>query len=246
MFSAKELYAIAKQRGLQQHVLQFEGLLTMLQYKKPYEITSRYIGQSKEVLDWGCGNGHFSYFLTQNGVSVTGFSFDPSPIFLRGSPLFEHALGSLDDPVTLPFAIERFDAVFSVGVLEHVYQTGGDEIGSLKEICRVLRSNGRFFCFHFPNKYQWIEPVARLLGGLEHFHERKYSIKQIRSFLDESGFTLLDWGRYNFLPRNQLRKLPASIKDNPLVVAVFQWLDQSLSILLPMFCTNFYFVAEKK
>lgn len=237
---------MAKQGGLQQHVLRFEGLLTMLQYRKPYEITPRYIGKSKEVLDWGCGNGHFSYFRTQNGISATGFSFEPSPIFLRDSPLFEYAVGSPDDPVALPFSIERFDDVFSMGVLEHVYQTGGDEIGSLKEIHRVLRPNGRFFCFHFPNKYQWIEPVAKLLGGLEYFHERKYSIKQIRSLLDESGFTLLDWGRYNFLPRNQLRKLPASIKDNPLIVSVFQGLDQSLSFLLPMLCTNFYFVAEKK
>lgn len=237
---------MAKQGGLQHHVLQFEGLLTMLQYKKPYEITSRYIGQSKEALDWGCGNGHFSYFLTQNGVSTTGFSFEPSPIFLRDSPLFEHATGSPDDPVALPFSIERFDAVFSVGVLEHVYQTGGDEIASLKEIRRVLRPNGRFFCFHFPNRYQWIEPVANFFGGAEHFHERKYSIKQIRSLLDDSGYTLLDWGRYNFLPRNQLRKLPASIRDNLLVVTVFQLLDQLLSFLLPMLCTNFYFVAEKK
>ena len=246
MLSTKELMAAAVNERVQQHLLQFDSLLTMLQYKTPYRITSRYFGRMKNVLDWGCGNGHFSYYLTKNGIPSTGYSFDDFPAALKSSRLFTHCPASGKDPVRLPFNDESFDTVFSVGVLEHVYETGGNEVDSLREIDRILRPQGLFFCFHFPNKYQWIEPAGKLLGKLEHYHNRKYSIHQIKSFLALTNFDLLEWGRYNFLPRNQLRRLPSPLKENPVFLSAFQGLDSLLTTLLPQLCTNFYFVAVKK
>ncbi|MBQ4132690.1 MAG: methyltransferase domain-containing protein [Desulfovibrionaceae bacterium] len=47
--------------------------------------------------------------------------------------------------------------MFSIGVFEHVHETGGDQLASLKEISRVLKPEGFFLCFHLPNKYSWVE-----------------------------------------------------------------------------------------
>jgi SAM-dependent methyltransferase len=245
MIFTKEVLATAKNEGADVDVLQFGNLLTALQYETAYAVTIPRLNNAKEVLDWGCGNGHFSFFLTHRGFVTTGYSFEPSPPCLRGNRLFTHVEGTFKDPSGLPFDDGMFDAVFSIGVLEHVYETGGSEAASLREIYRVLSPGGQFFCFHFPNSCQWIEPIGKMLGGTEHFHHRKYSLGQIKDLMRESGFHLSAWGRYNFLPRNQLRKLPRSITENRLVAVLYQAADRFLSALLPIFCTNFYFVGKK-
>ena len=100
------------------------------------------------------------------------------------------------------FLIEdgAFDCVFSIGVLEHVFETGGDEVASLREIRRVLKPGGHFLCFHFPNKHQWVEPVGKLLGIAEHFHRRKYTISNVKTFTEATALRLVDYGRYNVSP----------------------------------------------
>ena len=113
--------------GIQVHVLQFENFLTMLQYRKTYEVTLHSVKRGMKVLDWGCGNGHFSYFLTRQNIDTTGFSFNTNPIFLEHEPLFHFTQGDPDESTALPFADSTFDIVFSIGVLEHVYETGGSE-----------------------------------------------------------------------------------------------------------------------
>ena len=240
-------YFIESQRtGVQENVLQFENLLTMLQYRKTYEVTLRLIKQGMKVLDWGCGNGHFSYFLSRQNIDTTGFSFHTVPIILEHEPLFHFAQGDSHEPATLPFADSTFDIVFSIGVLEHVYETGGSEERSLQEIRRVLKSGSRFLCFHFPNRFQWVEPLGKFLGLTEYFHHRKYTHKNIQQLAERIGFQIEEIGRYNFFPRNQLRFLPAWFKQNTLVIHLFEFMDELFSRLLPWFCTNYYFIAQVK
>ena len=40
------------------------------------------------VLDWGWGNGHFTYFLTQRGIRTDGLAFEDPPSMLASEPLF--------------------------------------------------------------------------------------------------------------------------------------------------------------
>src|SRR5512134_3570373 len=58
-------------------LVQFRSLAGAHQYLRLYELWRRFVPAGAEVLDWGAGNGHFSYFLSRAGYRATGFSFNP-------------------------------------------------------------------------------------------------------------------------------------------------------------------------
>ena len=53
----------------------FGNCVSAGQYRIVYEAALSHLPDGAKVLDWGCGNGHFSYFLMRMGFRVTGFSF---------------------------------------------------------------------------------------------------------------------------------------------------------------------------
>lgn len=243
--SGSQYLASVQSSGNTKHFWQYENLFTSLQYETVFQVSARFLAAGASALDWGCGNGHFSHFLKSQGANVTAFTIQPASSYLDRETSIRYVQGSMNEPVRLPFEDNTFDSVFSIGVLEHVYETGGDEVASLREIRRVLKPGGRFLCFHFPNKHQWVEPVGKMLGVNEHFHERKYTIADINRFTEESALRLVDYGRYNFMPRNQFRKLPKVLQRGNVIPRALHWFDRGLAATLPFFCTNQYFVAQK-
>jgi hypothetical protein len=131
-------------------------------YVRLCDLVPAHVPEGAKVLDWGAGNGHLSFLLAQSGYDATGYSLFPQefPAWLK-EPAYELVVGDPSDPVALPFADESFDAVFSCGVLEHVRETGGDEVASLRKIHRVLQPGGVFIAYHFANRYSWIETSWR-------------------------------------------------------------------------------------
>lgn len=244
-FEIDDFFDQALQAGLARFAFQFRCRASAHQYRLVYERTLRYLNAGAKVLDWGCGNGHFSYFLTQHGISTTGFSFDPKPTMLELASLFTYVRGSEQDPVTLPFPESSFDAVFSIGVLEHVRETGGSELGSLQEIHRILRPGGYFMCYHFPNKYGWIEPIKQKLLPSSHFHRYKYTTANIRELVSVAGLSLIEMGTYGFLPRNEMCRLPASLSMGRGFVSWIDKVDNILCHIASRFSQNFLFVAKR-
>src|SRR5258705_2800839 len=188
-------------------LLQFGSLAAAHQYLRLYRTWRRYVPPGSEVLDWGAGNGHFSYFLVRAGYRATGFSFEPF-VFERWLPegSYRFVPGSMRDPVRLPFADASFDAAASIGVLEHVRETGGNEEGSLAELARVLRPGGALVCWHFPNRWSWIDRLARNLPG-QHRHPHRYSAADVRRLVAGAPLELLSDWRYRDLPRHSLHRL---------------------------------------
>jgi len=190
------------------------------------------------ILDWGCGKGHITLLLRKYGVEPVSCdlvtekedsSFGQSTPFVRQ---FGINVIPLQADVTLPFADQSFDAVISMGVLEHV----SNDVASLREIHRILRKGGLFFCFFLPAALSWTQRLAHLRG--DYYHERFYSKREIIPMLQRQNFELLDLWQRQLFPKNGVRYwLPG----------LWERLDQFLTEVTPLgwFATNVEFIARK-
>jgi SAM-dependent methyltransferase len=238
----RSLQDLAHERADYRHL---GSLVGAHQYARLYQLVRAYVQPAATVLDWGVGNGHFSFFLVRAGYHANGYSLVPQELASRlddsGYRLF---VGDPRDPVGLPFADETFDAVCSVGVLEHVRETGGNETASLREIHRILKPSGIFICYHFPNRYSWIDVLARVLPSAFH-HTWRYTQADIRRLVEAGSLDLVDSGRYGQLPRNPLRLLPGQVANSERFARAYDLVDEALGALLPALCQNHYFVARR-
>jgi SAM-dependent methyltransferase len=232
--------------------LQFQNLLTGSLYLPLYQLARRHAKPGMSVLDWGSGNGHFSYFLLRAGLNVTAFNLsshrNPLENLLktRFAGRYRMCYGDANDPVTLPFADQSFDMVVSIGVLEHVRETGGNEVASLQELNRVLRPGGRFLCGMLPKRYSWIEFLVRNFSRGKYQHVYRYTARDIHGMLERSGFELIELGTHGFLPRTILnRPALAGVTNRVRVATLFNSADRLLVQSLPPVAQNFMLCASK-
>jgi SAM-dependent methyltransferase len=155
----------------------------------------------RRVLDWGCGQGQVSHLLRERGLEVESFDYregsEPKLERLERFPDVEAHVGG--DPVRLPFADDEFDAVLSCGVLEHVQRPED----SLRELHRVLRPAGRLHVYKLPNRYSYLELVARAAGLYYHGSlpdDRVYDLRSAAALVAGRGFRVDRIRRANLLP----------------------------------------------
>lgn len=240
------LHELVTNYGQTHKSLQFGTYVSAYQYLKLYRLMQKYVPAGNAVLDWGTGSGHFSHFLIKAGYQASGFGFNEFPELCKdiNTDGYQYRQGSPAEPTRLPFMDDTFDAVASVGVLEHVRETGGDEQASLQEIFRILKPGGVFICYHFPNKYSWIEYLARFTSRFSHPY--LFTTADIQALIQTTPFELLERGRYALLPRNIWQS--SSFRDpewGPRIAATYNQADTVLGWLLPMICQNYYFVLRK-
>ncbi len=236
---------VAKAWGEAPPLLQVRSLASAHQYRELYRLWRRYVPAGAEALDWGAGNGHFSYFLARTGYRGTGFSFGAFEYerWLPDVP-YHFAAGSESEPVRLPFPDASFDAVASIGVLEHVRETGGNEAASLAEIARVLRPGGVFACWHFPNRWSWIDLTARRFPG-KYVHTWRYTPGDIRRLVTGAGLELIETRRYGVLPRNSLHALFGPARAARWTAVLWDALDDVLGVPFGVLAQNHGFIARK-
>jgi SAM-dependent methyltransferase len=228
-------------------LLAFRTRVSARQYLPVYDLARAWIPAGSRVLDWGAGSGHFTVFLARAGFRPTAFSFEEPGAAAALAPEAERVRADRSEPAKLPFADRSFDAVCSIGVLEHVRDFGGDEAASLSELTRVLVPGGVLLCAHLPNATSWVEWLARRAPGLRervHHHRWRYDADSVRALVAGAGLRLLDLRRYGLLPRNELARVPA-LAGSGLVADVWDRLDALGARAVPWLCTNWLFVARK-
>ncbi len=223
--------------------------IRLAQYELPFRTALEQIDQGDRILDWGCGNGHFSFFLGSHGFPVTGYSMLDQPGVTRQNDSFRFVSGSKANPVSVPFGDASFDVALSVGVLEHVHETGGDQVSSLVEIHRVLAPGGRFLLFHLPNRWSWIEAAARVHRRIfkthRYVHTRRFSRAEIEAMAANNDFLIEKMVRYNMLPRNSIPAFSVNERIDAFAALSFEIVDHLLLRLIPVLAQNYCVVLVK-
>lgn len=227
------------------YIESFANIISIRQYRILYEKILDLVLPSKKVLDWGCGNGHFSYFLNYFNYDVVGYSLDEHPIVLKGNDKFKFVAGANTEPTKLPFNNNEFGAVVGVGVLEHVRETGGLEIASLRELYRITEPGGVFICAHLPNKLSWIELTVNILGLKKFTHPYRYGKKDIIKLWRAGGWKIELIKRYNWLPRNIFRRKLKSFANSRAVSVIYDLAESVFKLFFYPFNQNFLIIARK-
>jgi SAM-dependent methyltransferase len=107
----------------------------------------RRLGSSGQILEVGCGSANILRSYPRFGPRYCGCDLSPTLMALCAQRYPQARFRVLDDPRTLPFPDNSFDAVFSIFVIEHVVFPQD----FLNECIRVLKPGGLFMlrCPHF-------------------------------------------------------------------------------------------------
>jgi len=117
--------------------------------------------RDKAVLEIGCGNGADGVLFAKNGANYTGVDLTEAAVDATSKHFAILGLNGkfqIEDAESLSFDDERFDVVYSYGVLHHTPNPGA----ALSEVHRVLKRNGKAIVMLY-HKHSF-NYYARILG----------------------------------------------------------------------------------
>ncbi len=128
-------------------------------------ILDKYVpGQEAKIIEAGCGNGHFVYFMDYLGYkNAYGIDFAGKTVALINQ-LFPDLKIYPQDIRQTNFPDHYFDLYLSFGVIEHFYEGYGPII---KEAQRIVKPGG-YLAISFP-QMSWLRKTKSYLG----FYRRK-------------------------------------------------------------------------
>lgn len=139
------------------------------------------------ILDIGCGNGSYLSDIKNKikNSSCFGIEISKDAINLCKDKRIKLVLGDMED---IPFEDEKFDKVFSLGVIEHTNNTQK----VIKEIARVTKPDG-IILITIPNKFSFFHITKNykmLIGTWDIGIEKSFTIHQLSKLLKKEGLTL--------------------------------------------------------
>ncbi|MEK7863928.1 MAG: class I SAM-dependent methyltransferase [Chloroflexota bacterium] len=215
-------YAESEQRLFTEHLPPLDGLRVL-----KTDLWDE--AKNTRILAWAAGRGARAF-----GVDIS----EPTVVQARGA--FTCDSGPLRaaaaDVRALPFRDASFDAVYSMGTIEHFDETEQ----AVKEIARVLRPGGCAIV-GVPNRHDpFLRPllatVLQAVGLYAYGYEKSYSRRALREMLERAGFSVAAETSILFIPGG-LRMLdlachswcrPLSIVTSALVWP-FVWIDRHVA-----------------
>lgn len=178
-------------------------------------------------------------WMGEQGARVAGVDLSRAIARLASAEFQNAPLAAVNADVrALPFPDGHFDAVYSMGTVEHFDDTDL----ALRECCRVLKPGGRAI-IGVPNRHDpFLRPllVALLscLGLYAYGFEKSYSRKTLRRLVERAGLTVRGDDAILFIPGwLRMLDLVCHVRCRPLarvtaaLVRAFAWLDAHVPAL---------------
>ncbi|MFQ5667284.1 MAG: methyltransferase domain-containing protein [Candidatus Binatia bacterium] len=161
-------------------------------------VFARMLPKGGRVLEAGCGTGRWVVWLQRHGYRVSGMDLSEEALRrlrqqVPGAPVAQ------SDLFAIPAADAVFDAVLSLGVVEH-WEDGPQH--ALRELRRVLKPGGLLFLsvpfnnlfrrLLFNHALRIIERLFRRRGRAVQFAEYRFDRREVAAFLRQAGFRPLE------------------------------------------------------
>ena len=175
------------------------------------------------ILDIGCSTGVLLETLASIGFTDL-IGVDVSKEAVKGCRERGHSC-RLGDVSSLPFPPGAFDIVISSDVLEHVK----DDMVALKEMQRVLRSNGIVIIFVPAHESLWDA------HDTVNQHYRRYRLPLLVGSMTKAGFKIVRssyWNATTLFPKIVMSTLPAGWHEKGHLIRVPEPINSLLFILL--------------
>jgi SAM-dependent methyltransferase len=147
--------------------------------------------KNTRILAWASRQGARAY-----GIDIS----EPTVIEARAAFDREPLCGAVADVRELPFRDASFDAIYSMGTIEHVR----DSERALQELARVLRPGGRAIV-GVPNRHDpFLRPLVaaalQALGLYAYGYEKSFSRRALREMLERAGLEVVAETAILFIP----------------------------------------------
>jgi SAM-dependent methyltransferase len=152
--------------------------------------------KNTRILSWAAERGAhaFGIDISRPTVIQAAAAFDRTA---AARPALHAAVADVRD---LPFADASFDAIYSMGTIEHFDETER----AVAEIARVLKPGGRAIV-GVPNRYDpFLRPLfvsaLQAVGLYGYGYEKSYSRRALRRMLERAGLTVVAETAILFMP----------------------------------------------
>lgn len=192
------------------------------QNRNKYTSTDKYLFEelfkigfeNKKILDYGCGDGSYSFIFHQNGAKeVQGLDISPEMINIADDRLKKYKENSnikfiVGDGNNLPYNDNSFDTVIANFVLVHF----DDLQKPLKEIFRVLKEGGYFVATINCADLDTVKPVSIQLGNDKNVIMKSFlrSDDNLKHDLSAAGFNII---RYNIVENSDASVIDQGISN---------------------------------
>jgi SAM-dependent methyltransferase len=144
-------------------------------------------------------------WASRQGARAYGVDISP-PIVILARAAFDSGPGaqplreSVGDVRDLPFRTASFDAIYSMGTIEHFDETER----AVEEIARVLKPGGRAI-IGVPNRHDpFLRPLfvtaLQAIGLYGYGYEKSYSRRALKTMLESAGLTVVAETAILFIP----------------------------------------------
>lgn len=149
--------------------------------------------KNTRILAWAARHGALAF-----GVDIS------APTIVQAKTAFTPESGPLRaaaaDVRALPFRDASFDAIYSMGTIEHFDETEQ----AVREMARVLKPGGHAI-IGVPNRHDpFLRPLLatmlQALGMYAYGYEKSYSRRALRVMLQRAGFTIVEETAILFMP----------------------------------------------